>query len=89
VTIAATTTTSAATPLAGNDENVLVYNASATGIAFVRVDGSTCAATLSDTPIPPGGRLLLQVSPYATMGAVILSTSTGNVYFTRGSGSSY
>jgi hypothetical protein len=70
------------------DDAVLIYNSTA-AIAFVRIDGPGGAATTNDVPVPAGGRMLMQISPYAAVVYVILSTGSGTVYFTRGRGTTY
>jgi hypothetical protein len=82
-------TTSANASLAGGGDSVLVYNAAAS-VAFIRfgADPSLLAAN-TDTPVPPGGRLLFGVNPLITYGAAALAGGSGAVYFTRGDGSTY
>lgn len=88
VAVAASTTASNAA-LAGGGQAVLVYNAS-TAIAFFRLGGaSALTATIADTPVPPGGRMLVDAGPFVTNAAVVLSTGTGTVYFTLGDGDVY
>ncbi len=84
---ASTTLVNAA--LAGGGQAVLVYNASA-AVAFFRLGGATgLTVGAADTPVPPGGRMLVDAGPFVTNVAVLLSTGTGTVYFTRGDGDVY
>ena len=86
---AAASTTVANVALAGGGQAILVYNAT-TAVAFFRLGGaSALTATTADTPVPPGGRMLVDAGPFVTNAAVVLSTGTGNVYFTRGDGDAY
>jgi hypothetical protein len=88
LTVAASTT-SAGGKLPGGGESVLVYNASA-AIAFVHFDAQTTAATVvADTPVPAGARMLFQVGVFSTYASVVLASGSGNVYFSRGDGTSY
>jgi hypothetical protein len=85
----AASTTSAATPLAGGGGAVLVYNA-AGATAFFRLGAATgLTALTSDTPIPPGARMLVDGGPFVSYAAAVLSSGTGNVYFTLGDGDTY
>ena len=86
VTIAATTASASAALSQG--DTVLIYNSS-TGIAFVAFGNGSAAATIAGTPIPPGGSLMLYVGPIVNTAAVILSTGTGNVYVTAGTGTAH
>ncbi len=85
VTLAASTTAATAN-LPGTGESVLILNTTG-AIAFVRVGGANTTATQSDLPVAPGGTVLLNCGPLASVAAAILSTGSGNVMFTRGSGS--
>ena len=84
VTLAATVATAAA-PLAGPGDTVLIFNASA-GIAFVTFGNGAAVATVFGTPVPPGAQMMLYIGPVANWVAAILSTGTGNVYVTSGTG---
>lgn len=87
--VAAVTTTSANIPLVGSGQALLVYN-STTAIAFFRLGrASALSASMADTPVPPGGRMLVDAGPFVTNAAVLLSAGTGNVYFTLGDGDAY
>jgi hypothetical protein len=80
---------SAAVHLAGGGHAVLVYNASGAA-AFFRLGAATgLTASLTDTPVPPGARMLVDGGPFVSYAAVILSSGTGNVYFTLGDGDTY
>jgi len=88
VTLAASTT-SANKALSGGGSAVLVYNA-APATAFFRLGAaSNLAALTSDTPVPPGARMLVDGGPFVTYAAAILAAGTGNVYFTLGYGDTY
>jgi hypothetical protein len=68
---------------------VLIYNAAAT-TAFFRLGVATgLTAALTDTPVPPGARMLVDAGPFVRNAAVVLSAGTGAVYFTRGDGDIY
>ncbi len=86
---AAASTSSVSVALAGGGHAVLVYNASA-GTAFFRL-GATSALTAltSDTPVPPGARMLVDGGPFVSHAAVVLSAGAGSVYFTLGDGDTY
>jgi hypothetical protein len=87
-TLAASTTTTSIT-LVGGGTAVLVYNASA-ATAFFKLGASaglTAAAT--DTPVPSGARMLVDGGPFVTVAAAVLSSGTGNIYFTLGDGDTY
>jgi hypothetical protein len=86
---AAASTTAANVALAGGGQAVLVYNGSSS-VAFFRLGrASALSAGTSDTPVPPGQRMLVDAGPFVTNAAVVLSAGTGMVYFTRGDGDSY
>jgi hypothetical protein len=85
----AASTISAATPLAGGGSAVLVFNAAA-ATAFFRLGAAAgLTALASDTPIPPGARMLVDGGPFVSYAAAVLSSGTGNVYFTLGDGDTY
>lgn len=94
VTLAAGTTAASATlpnftaagTMPSAEASLLVLNTTA-AVAFVRFDGNP--ATPNDLPVPPGGSRLLDIGSYASNASAILASGTGNVFFTRGSGSSY
>ena len=82
-------TAAAATNLAGGGSSILVFNSTG-AVAFIRFGvASGTAATNGDTPIPAGGRMLLDGGPLVTHASAILASGTGTVYFTRGDGSVY
>lgn len=86
-TISASVTTASAT-WADNDmagDCLRVFN-STTAIAFIHFGNGAQTATSADLPIAPGAVEVIQVGGYANTVAVILSTSTGSVYVTKGSG---
>lgn len=67
--------------------DLLVYNASASAVAFVSWGTSAATATLTSAAfVPPGTSRVFNMGLAATNIAVILSTSTGNVYFAVGEG---
>lgn len=73
---------------ATNPVNCLrIFNAS-TGIAFwvVSETANPTAAVATSTPVMPNSVEVFTIDPSAAFAAVILSTGTGNVYFTRGEG---
>jgi hypothetical protein len=82
-------TTSATGTLVGGGGAVLVYNAS-TATAFFKLGAvSGLTALTSDTPVPPGARMLVDGGPFVSAAAVILSSGAGTVYFTLGDGDTY
>jgi hypothetical protein len=86
---AAASATSAAVQLAGGGSAVLVYNATA-ATAFFRLGAAAgLTALLTDTPVPPGARMLVDGGPFVSHAAVILSAGSGTVYFTLGDGDTY
>ncbi|GLR67571.1 hypothetical protein GCM10010909_22520 [Acidocella aquatica] len=86
---AAATTRASQIALVGGGNAVLVYNSSAS-TAFFRLGGATgLTATLNDTPVPPGGRMLVGGGPFVSYAAVLLSAGSGTVYFTLGDGDTY
>jgi len=86
---AAASTTAANVALAGGGAALLVYNASG-AIAFFRLGMAVgLTATTSDTPVPPGSRMLVDAGPFVNTASVVLSGGTGSVYFTLGDGDTY
>ena len=82
-------TSSSNVALAGSGEAVLVYNA--TGVlAFIRfgMDASVVASS-ADMPIPPGSRMLIHAGEFSKTVAAILTSGSGNLYFSRGQGTVY
>jgi hypothetical protein len=87
--IVAASTTASAVALNGGGSAVLVYNA-ATTTAFFRLGAAAgLVATASDTPVPPGTRMLVDGGPFVSYAAAILGSGTGVVYFTLGDGDTY
>lgn len=89
-TVAALVSTTAANvPLSGGGGAVLIYNA-ASSTAFFRLGGASgLTATITDTPVPAGGRMLVDAGPFVSYAAVVLSSGSGTVYFTLGDGDTY
>jgi hypothetical protein len=85
VSIAATTS-SAMVAIPGTGPTILVYNAAA-AIGFLRLGTGTLTASATDFPVPSGAQMLLSVSPAVTAAAAILSSGSGTIYVTRGTGS--
>ncbi len=81
---ASTASVSATLPASG--ESVLFFNSTAS-IAFVRTDAGP--ATPADTPIPAGGRLLMEAGPYVSAVSCVLASGSGTVYASPGAGSTY
>ncbi len=85
----AASTTSAAVALVGTGPSLLVYNSSGS-TAFLRLGATTTlTATTTDMPIPASSQVLLGIGATVSAAAVILTTGTGTVFLTRGSGSVY
>jgi hypothetical protein len=85
----AASTSAASTALAGGGSSLLVYNAAAS-VAFVRLGTAGMGpATSGDTPVPPGGRMLIDSGRLVNEASAVLASGTGTVYFTRGDGSVY
>jgi hypothetical protein len=55
-----------------------------TALAFFRLDSGP--ATPADTPLLPGGRMVLAVTPFVTAFSAILASGSGNIFATRGFG---
>jgi hypothetical protein len=81
---AGTTATSVALPSAEGDA-LLIFNASAS-VAHLSLTGP---ATTGNLPIPPGGSRLITVGYLALTASVLIESGTGNVYLSRGNGSTY
>jgi hypothetical protein len=75
--------------LIGGGNAVLVYNATASTAFFKLGAAADLTATVQDTPVPPGERMLVDGGPFVTYAAVILQSGTGSVYFTLGVGDMY
>ena len=83
----AATTVSAASPLAGGGESVVVTNNSAS-VAFVRFGSdNTVSASSADMPVLPNSRVMLSINSLIGFVATALASGSGNVFFTRGDGS--
>lgn len=82
-------TSAAATGLVGGGSAVLVFNATS-ATAFVRLGAAAgLTATLADTPVPAGGRMLLDGGPFVSYGSAVLASGSGTIYFTLGDGDTY
>jgi hypothetical protein len=83
----ASATVSANVQLAGSGESLLVTNPTSS-LAFVRFGSDpTVQATTSDTPVLPNSKVLLHCGPIVSYCAAVLSSGSGAIMFTRGSGS--
>jgi len=78
-------TASASVALAGAGGTVLVTNAT-NAVAFVRLGTSAVAATLADTPVLPNSRIVLAGGGGIHYAAAILSSGSGEVFFSIGDG---
>jgi hypothetical protein len=80
-------TSSAAVPLAGGGDSVVVTNTSAS-LAYVRfgADPSVSAST-ADMPVLANSRVMLSVNSLVSYAAAVLAVGSGSVLFTRGDGS--
>ena len=59
-------------------------------VAFVRLGTAGMSpASAADTPVPPGGRMLIDAGRLVSEASAVLASGTGTVYFTRGDGSVY
>jgi hypothetical protein len=89
VTLAATASAQPVTlPAPGGDSQIQIANQGTTW-AFVNfgVAGNVTAATVAASyPIGPGAVVVVSVAPEVSGASCILASSTGNVTFTRGSG---
>ncbi len=86
---AAATNSVSSIALVGGGNAVLIYNAAAS-TAFFRLGGASgLTATVNDTPVPAGGRMLVGGGPFVNHAAVLLSSGSGTVYFTLGDGDTY
>lgn len=85
----AASTSAASTALSGGGSSLLVYNA-ASSVAFVRLGTAGMSpASAADTPVPPGGRMLIDSGRLVSEASAVLASGAGTVYFTRGDGSVY
>lgn len=88
-TAVAAGTSAAVGTLANEGEAALAYN-SAGSVAFVRFGtDNTVVAKNTDTPVPPGARMLMHVGNLARTVSVLLASGSGTVYVTRGDGTVY
>lgn len=86
---AAASTSVANVMLNGGGGALLIYNATPS-TAFFRLGGASgLSATTADTPVPAGGRMLVDAGPFVSNAAVILASGSGTVYFTLGDGDTY
>lgn len=82
-------TTSTAVSLPGSGPTLLVFNATSS-IAFLKLGASPqTTARATDLPIPAGSQILLGISATVTAVAAILTTGSGTIYITQGSGSAF
>ena len=82
-------TTAATVALTGGGSGVLIYNASA-ATAFVLLSAATgTLAAATDTPVPAGGRMLIDGGPFVSFASAVLASGTGTIYFTLGDGDTY
>lgn len=92
LTIANAVAASAPVALGERDSEVMLYNSSATAIAFVRIDvllANTDAgsnATLADLPVAPNTTLVVSPGVGFKTISVIASAANGNLYATPGHG---
>lgn len=86
---AAASTVASTVTLSGGGNAVLIYNATS-ATAFFRLGGASgVAASLADTPVPAGARMLVGGGPFVSTASVVLSAGSGTVYFTLGDGDMY
>ena len=79
--------TSANVALAGGGDSVVVTNTSA-ALAYVRFGSdSSVMASVADMPVLANSRVMLSANSLITYAAAILSSGSGAVFFSRGSGS--
>jgi hypothetical protein len=80
-------TTSAAIPLSGGGDSVVVTNIGA-ALAYVRFGADpSIAASAADMPVLAGNKVMLSVSSLVTHVAAVLAQGSGTILFTRGDGS--
>lgn len=86
-TISGSTTSASATWGAADQggDCIRVFN-STTAIAYIKYGKGAQTATSADLPIAPGGVEVIGVSDGVDTVAVLLSTGTGSVYVTKGTG---
>jgi hypothetical protein len=86
---AAASTSSTNIALVGGGNAVLVFNATNSTAYFTLGAASELTASVHDTPVPAGARMLVDGGPFVNIAAVILQSGSGNVYFTLGYGDTY
>ncbi len=80
-------TSSAAVPLIGGGDSVVVTNISAS-LAYVRFGGDpSVSASTADMPVLANSRVMLSVNSLVNYAAAILNAGAGTILFTRGNGS--
>ncbi|HEV2557300.1 MAG TPA: hypothetical protein VGU45_01615 [Microvirga sp.] len=87
VTAAGSTTSTAAQAIGfeGIRPSIRIYN-STSAVAYCAFGASGVgAATAADYPVPPSSSEVITLTPDQTHVRVLLSTGTGNVFFTPGS----
>ena len=68
-------------------ETAVIYNPT-NGVVFARFDGS--AATVTDYPVPPGATRIVDIGTASKFSLFQAAAATaGNVYLSRGDGSSF
>ncbi|OYV33848.1 MAG: hypothetical protein B7Z81_10850 [Acidocella sp. 20-61-6] len=85
----AATTIAQTIALVGGGNAVLVYNASSATAFFSLGGASGLTASMADTPVPAGARMLVGGGPFVSHAATLLSAGSGSVYFTLGDGDTY
>jgi hypothetical protein len=75
--------------LNGGGTAILVYNATAATAFFRLGAAASLAAAPTDTPVPPGQRMLVDGGPFVTYAAAVLAAGSGELYFTVGDGDTY
>src|SRR5271165_765011 len=79
-------TSSAAVPLAGGGDSVVVTNTSAS-LAYVRFGADpSIAASNADMPVLANSQKMLSVNSLVSYAAAMLAAGNGTVLFTRGDG---
>jgi hypothetical protein len=80
-------TSSAAVPLTGGGDSVVVTNTSAS-LAYVRFGADpSVSASIADMPVMANSRMMLSVNSLVSYAAAVLAAGSGTVLFTRGDGS--
>lgn len=88
ITVSASTTTAAGafSTGAGIAANAMVIKNPTTAVAFVRWGSGAQTAVATDYPVLAGEQAYVPKGISIANVAVILSTGTGNIYFTAGNG---